>query len=81
MELIGALEVLAVLAVLGLILPSLVDVAEILTPVAATGLVALVIGAAVAHGRRKEFQMITINVVLLALAAVVVRGRFGPHAF
>ncbi|MER5687891.1 DoxX family protein [Streptomyces sp. NPDC002205] len=52
MELIGALEVLAVLAVLGLILPSLVDVAEILTPVAATGLVALVIGAAVAKSSR-----------------------------
>ncbi|MFK0142825.1 DoxX family protein [Streptomyces murinus] len=77
-KLIGALEVLAAL---GLILPPLVGVAEILAPVAATGIVALMIGAAVTHGRRKEFQMITVNVVLLALAAVVAWGRFGPHAF
>ncbi|MFF2405421.1 DoxX family protein [Streptomyces sp. NPDC058092] len=77
-KLIGAVEVLAAL---GLILPPLVGVAETLTPVAATGLVALMTGAAVTHGRRKEFQMITVNVVLLALAAVVAWGRFGPHAF
>ncbi|MGI5413929.1 hypothetical protein ACQEV9_44915 [Streptomyces chartreusis] len=39
------------------------------------------LGAAVTHGRRKESQMITVNVVLLALAAVLAWGRFGPHAF
>ncbi|MFJ6565580.1 DoxX family protein [Streptomyces sp. NPDC091412] len=77
-KLIGALEVLAAL---GLILPPLVGVAEILAPVAATGLGVLMLGAAVTHGRRKESQMITVNVVLLALAAVVALGRFGPHAF
>ncbi|MFF7451573.1 MULTISPECIES: DoxX family protein [unclassified Streptomyces] len=77
-KLIGALEVLAAL---GLILPPLVGVAEILAPVAATGLSVLMLGAAVTHGRRKESQMITVNVVLLALAAVVAWGRFGPHAF
>ncbi|WP_353963803.1 DoxX family protein [Streptomyces mirabilis] len=36
--------------------------------VAATGLTTLMIGAAITHGRRKEFQMITINVVLMAAA-------------
>ncbi|WP_377273719.1 DoxX family protein [Peterkaempfera sp. SMS 1(5)a] len=77
-KLIGALEVLADL---GLILPPLVGVGEILAPVAAPGLVVLMIGATVTHGRRREFQMITVNVVLLALAAVVARGRFGPHVF
>jgi len=77
-KLIGALEVLAAL---GLVLPPLVGVAESLAPAAATGLVVVMIGAAVTHGRRKELQMITVNVVLLALAAVVAWGRFGPHAF
>lgn len=77
-KLVGALEVLAAF---GLILPPLVGVAEIVAPVAATGLAAMMIGAAVTHGRRKEFQMIAVNAVLLALAAVVAWGRFGPHAF
>ncbi|MFC9242745.1 DoxX family protein [Streptomyces sp. NPDC057136] len=77
-KLIGALEVLAAF---GLILPPLAGVAEVLAPVAATGLAVLMAGAAVTHGRRREFQMITVNVVLLALAAVVAWGRFGPHAF
>jgi hypothetical protein len=77
-KLIGALEVLAAL---GLILAPLVGVAEIMAPAAATGLVALMIGAVITHGRRKEFQTATVNVVLLALAAVVAWGRFGPHAF
>ncbi|MFD5206566.1 DoxX family protein [Streptomyces anulatus] len=76
--LIGAVEVLAAV---GLILPPLVGVAQILTPLAATGLSVLMIGAAITHGRRKEFQMIAINVVLLAAAAMVAWGRFGPHAF
>lgn len=77
-KVLGGLEVLAAL---GLILPPVAGVAEVLAPAAATGLVALMAGAAVTHGRRKEFQMIAVNAVLLALAAVVAWGRFGPHAF
>lgn len=38
------------------------------------------LGAVVTHGRHKEFRMITVNVVLRTLAAVVAWGRFGPHA-
>ncbi|WP_338324652.1 DoxX family protein [Nonomuraea polychroma] len=53
----------------------------VLTPLAATGLVVVMIGAAVTHARRKEHQMILGNLVLLALAAVVARGRFGPYSF
>jgi uncharacterized membrane protein YphA (DoxX/SURF4 family) len=75
---IGALEVLAAL---GLILPAALDIAPVLVPVAASGLVLLMLGAAVTHARRREPQMIVINVVLLALAAVVAWGRFGPYAF
>jgi hypothetical protein len=33
------------------------------------------------HARRKEPQAIAVNLVLLALAAVVAWGRFGPYAF
>jgi hypothetical protein len=75
---IGALEVLGAI---GLILPAAVDVAPVLVPLAATGLVLLMLGAAITHARRREPQMIVINVVLLVLAAVVAWGRFGPYSF
>jgi uncharacterized membrane protein YphA (DoxX/SURF4 family) len=75
---IGALEVLAAI---GLILPAALDIAPVLVPLAATGLVLLMIGAAITHARRREQQMIVINAALLALAAVVAWGRFGPYSF
>ena len=75
---IGALEVLGGL---GLVLPAAVNVAPILVAWAALGLVVVMLGAAVTHLRRKEAQMIPVNLVLLVLAAVVAWGRFGPHAF
>ena len=75
---IGALEVLGAL---GLILPAVFDVATVLVPIAATGLALVMLGAAVTHARRRENQMIVVNVVMLALAAFVAWGRFGPYAF
>ncbi len=77
-KLIGALEVLAAI---GLVLPAALDVLPVLVPLAAIGLIALMIGAAITHGRRKESPMIVVNLVLLLLAAVVVWGRFGPYSF
>ncbi|MFG3341925.1 DoxX family protein [Glycomyces sp. NPDC048151] len=77
-KLIGALEVLAAV---GLVLPAVLGTAVVLVPLAATGLALLMIGAAVVHGRRKEGQAVLTNIVLLAFAAVVAWGRFGPHAF
>jgi len=77
-KLIGGLEVLAAI---GLILPAALDVVPVLVPLAAVGLVALMVGAAITHARRKETPMIAINVVLLLLAVVVVWGRFGPYSF
>ena len=75
---IGALELLAAI---GLILPAALDIAPILVPIAALGLIALMIGAALTHARRKENPMIGANLLLLVLAAVVAWGRFGPYAF
>ena len=75
---IGALEVLAAI---GLILPAVLDVVPVLVPLAALGLVLMMIGAAITHARRKENPMIGANLVLLILAAVVAWGRFGPYSF
>ena len=78
---IRLIATLEVLAAIGLLLPALLDVVAVLVPLAALGLVLLMTGAAITHARRKEPQMIVVNGVLLALAAVVAWGRFGPYAF
>lgn len=75
---IGALEVLAAA---GLILPAALDIAPVMVPTAAAGTVLLMIGAAVVHLRRHEHQAVAVNAALLAVAAFVAWGRFGPYAF
>jgi uncharacterized membrane protein YphA (DoxX/SURF4 family) len=75
---IGTLELLAAV---GLILPAWTGIAPVLTPLAATGLVLLMIGAVVTHSRRHERQMMTLNLVLFVLALIVAWGRFGPYAY
>lgn len=77
-KLIGTLEVLAAI---GLVVPPLAGIAPVLAPLAAVGLVLLMIGAAITHGRRHEPQMIIVNAILLVLAGFVAWGRFGPYAF
>jgi uncharacterized membrane protein YphA (DoxX/SURF4 family) len=75
---IGALEVLAAV---GLILPAALDIAPVLVPLAAVGLVLLMVGAFIAHVRRREAQGMVVTLVLLALAVFVAWGRFGPRSF
>lgn len=72
-KIIGLLELLGAI---GLILPAVTGILSWLTPVAALGLVALMIGAILTHLRRKEQQMMIVNAVLLLLAVFVVYGRF-----
>lgn len=76
-RLIGVSELAAGL---GLVLPAATGIATVLTPLAATGLVVIMLAAMVVHGRRKEYQGIVFNVVLLLAAAFVAWGRFGPYA-
>jgi uncharacterized membrane protein len=76
-----AIGVLEILAGVGLILPALTDIAPVLVPLAAVGLVLLMIGAAITHFRRREFRVIAGNLAYLALAAFVAWGRFGPESF
>jgi uncharacterized membrane protein YphA (DoxX/SURF4 family) len=78
---IKGIGVLELLAAIGLVVPPLLHVATFLTPLAAVGLVLLMIGAAATHLRRHETQMVAVNGVLLILAAVVAIGRFGPYPF
>lgn len=78
---VTTIGVLEVAAAVGLVLPPLLDVAPVLAPLAACGLVALMIGAAVTHIRRGELPMVGVNAALGVLAAFVAWGRFGPNPF
>lgn len=73
---IGSVEFLGAL---GLILPGVTGIAPVLTPLAATGIVVIMVLAIVVHTRRKEPSGIATNVILLIPAAVIAWGRFGPH--
>jgi uncharacterized membrane protein YphA (DoxX/SURF4 family) len=75
---IGALEVLAAV---GLVLPAALGIAPVLVPLAAVGLVLLMVGAIITHVRRHEAQAVVVNLALLALAGFVAWGRFGPQSF
>lgn len=75
---IGALEILAAV---GLVLPAVLDIAPVLVPLAALGLVLIMIGAAITRFRRREFDLMVLDLVYLALAAFVAWGRFGPESF
>jgi uncharacterized membrane protein YphA (DoxX/SURF4 family) len=77
-KLLGLVEVLGAV---GLIVPPLVGIAPVLSPLAALGIIVIMAGAVVAHARESAGSKIAMNVVLAVLAAVVVWGRFGPYAF
>jgi|SRR5579859_47740 len=70
---IGVIEILGAI---GLILPPLVNVLPILAPLAAAGLVIVMVLAIAYHIRRRENPNIGLNLVLAVLALVVAYGRF-----
>jgi uncharacterized membrane protein YphA (DoxX/SURF4 family) len=70
---IGAIEIVGAI---GLVLPWALDIAPVLTPLAAAGLAIVQIGAIIVHARRRETKALPMNVVLLVLAAFVAVGRF-----
>lgn len=72
-RLIGVVELLGSI---GLILPRLLNIMPVLTPVAAVGICVIMLLAVFHHLRHKEGKAIVFNVVLLLLAAFVAYGRF-----
>jgi uncharacterized membrane protein len=69
------------LAGLALVLSPVLRAVAWLTPLAAAGLVLLMVGAIVFHLPRREYPNIGLNVFLGVLAAIVAWGRFGPYHF
>jgi len=70
---IGVAELLAAI---GLILPAITGIQSWLTIAAALGLMLVMVSASIFHASRREYQNISMNVVLLLLAAFVVLGRW-----
>ena len=72
-RLIGVAELLGAV---GLILPWLLNIIPILTPISATAVALVQLFAIFHHAKHKENKEIVFNIVLLALAAFVAYGRF-----
>jgi uncharacterized membrane protein YphA (DoxX/SURF4 family) len=73
--LVTFIGVAEILGALGVVLPLLVGLPAILTPLAAAGLALVMLLAAGFHLKRGENKAIGMNLVLAALAAFVTYGR------
>jgi DoxX-like protein len=65
-----------ILGAIGLILPEATGILPVLTPLAATGLALIMVGALVFHIRRNERPNIVVAIVLIALTTFVAVARF-----
>ena len=70
---IGASELLGAI---GLILPALLRIKPILTPIAALGIAVVMLFAIFFHGSRGETSVIGMNIILLLIAVFIAWGRF-----
>jgi len=71
---IGALEIAGAA---GLILPWGLNIAQVLTPLAALGLAATMVGALMVHVRRNETSAIVPPLMMGIVAIIIAVGRFG----
>ena len=78
---VKALGAVEILGAVGLILPALLDIAPVLVPLAALGLVLIMVGAVITRLRRHEPKAMVADLAYLALAGFVAWGRFGPESF
>lgn len=60
----------------GLLLPAMLRIKPVLTPIAAVGLATVMLFAAIFHISRGETPMISMNGILMAIALFVAWGRF-----
>ncbi|WP_240762963.1 DoxX family protein [Paenibacillus thalictri] len=72
---VAFIGIMELLGALGLIFPQALDIAPVLTPLAATALAVVVFCGAVFHVKRHEYREIGVNIVFLALAVFIAIGR------
>jgi uncharacterized membrane protein YphA (DoxX/SURF4 family) len=78
---IKLLGVAEVAAGVGLTVSLRTGIAPVLAPPAAFGVIAVMVGAIITHGRRREYPNVAVNVMLAVAAGIVIWGRLGPHGF
>lgn len=77
MPVVRVTAALEVLAAIGLIVPWAAGIAPVLTPLAAVGIILVMIGAAWSHWTLREYkQVFGVNLVIALAAAFVASGRF-----
>lgn len=74
--LIRFIGVVELAAVAGIILPWLLSILPVLTPVSAACMAVIMVPAAVIHAKRKEPGNVLTNVFLFSLSLFVAAGRF-----
>ena len=75
-ELVKFTGIIDLLGAIGLILPALLRIKPILTPMAAIGTLALMICASIFHISRGEASQIAPNIVFASIAIFIAWGRF-----
>ena len=78
---IKAIGVIKILGAVGLILPAVLDIAPVLVPLAASGLMLVMAGAGTIRFRRSEWKFLVGDLVFLSLFAFVAWGRFSLEPF
>lgn len=68
---IKAIGVAEILGALGLILPLATGIAPLLTPIAATALALVMVGASIVHLRRKENPIAAVVLMILSVASAI----------
>ncbi|MCF8569916.1 DoxX family protein [Gordonia sp. HY002] len=78
---IKAIGTIKLIGAIGLVLPTVGNVAPVLVPLAACGLMLFMAGAATTRFRRSEWALMAGDVVFLALFGFVAWGRFDLAPF
>lgn len=81
---LGQLKVIAVIKIVGavgLVLPAFLDLAPVLSPLAASGLALFMAGAGTTRFRRREWGYMIGDIVFLGLFAFLAWGRFDLQPF
>lgn len=76
-----AIGTIKLLGAIGLVLPAAVGVLPVLVPIAATGLMLFMAGAATTRFRRSEWIYMAGDVVFIAMFAFLAWGRFDLQPF
>ena len=75
-QVVRMLGIVDLLGGIGIILPAILKIKPGLTPLAAVGVVLLMISATVFHISRGEASVIAFNIILMLLASFIAWGRY-----